>query len=69
MSRILLATVAGLLGFTLYVGVVLALADALYPLHWALQVLFFVVAGTVWVFPAKLLLFWAAGQPIRASRK
>ena len=69
MPRILIATLTGLLGFTLYIGLVLALADLLYPLYWALQVLFFVVAGTLWVFPAKFLLFWAARQPIRASRK
>ena len=27
-----------------------------------LQVPFFVVAGIAWAFPAKWLMFWAAGQ-------
>ena len=70
MPRILFATIGGLLGFALYVVAILALADALYPLHWALQGLFFLAAGTLWVFPAKWLLFWAARyRPERASRK
>ena len=30
--------------------------------HWLLQVPFFVVAGIAWAFPAKWLMFWAAGQ-------
>ena len=70
MPRILIATIGGLLGFALYVGAVLALADLLYPMHWAAQGLFFVAAGTLWVFPAKSLLFWAARyQPVKAPRR
>ncbi len=70
MPRILIATVTGLLGFALYVGAVLALADVLYPMHWAAQGVFFVAAGILWVFPAKALLYWAARyKPIRPSRK
>ncbi len=32
------------------------------PQHWLLQVPYFVIAGVAWAFPAKWLMFWAAGQ-------
>ncbi|MGG5888622.1 DUF2842 domain-containing protein [Falsiroseomonas sp. HC035] len=60
MSRIAIALVAGLLGFTLYVMVVVALADHVLGLHWLVQVLYFAAAGILWAFPAKSLMFWAA---------
>jgi len=62
MSRIAIAAPVGILGFLLYIGVVVALADHVLGWHWALQVPYFVVAGIAWVFPAKWLMFWAAGQ-------
>ena len=62
MSRIPIAVVVGLLGFAAYVALVVALADHVITQHWALQVPFFLVAGIVWAFPAKWLMFWAAGQ-------
>jgi hypothetical protein len=57
--RIVVAVVAGLLGFLLYVAAVVALADQM-PRHWAVQVLYFVVAGSAWVVPARWLMLWAA---------
>ena len=62
MSRIAIAVPVGLLGFFLYVGLVLKAADHVLGWHWLLQVPFFVVAGIAWAFPAKWLMFWAAGQ-------
>jgi hypothetical protein len=62
MSRILIAAPLGVLGFLLYIGLVVALADQVLTLHWALQVPFFVIAGLIWAWPAKWLMFWAAGQ-------
>ena len=53
---------SGLLGFLLYVGLVLRLADHVLQWHWLLQVPFFLVAGIAWAFPARWLMFWAAGQ-------
>jgi hypothetical protein len=62
MPRILFATTAGLLGFFAYVAAVLALADTLGHVNWALQLLFFVVAGIAWVLPARWLMLWGAGK-------
>jgi hypothetical protein len=62
MSRISIAVPAGLLGFAAYVALVVTLADHVIALHWVVQAVFFLVAGVVWAFPAKWLMFWAAGQ-------
>jgi Protein of unknown function (DUF2842) len=62
MSRIAIAVPVGLLGFALYIGVVVALADHVLRGHWLLQVAYFLVTGIVWAFPARWLMFWAAGQ-------
>ena len=62
MSRIAIAVPLGLLGFLLYVGLVVALADLISGAHWVVQALYFLFTGIVWVFPAKWLMFWAAGQ-------
>jgi hypothetical protein len=60
MPRILIATLVGLAGFVAYVVAVVTLVDYLPPLHWTLQALFFLVAGTVWVLPIRSLMYWAA---------
>jgi hypothetical protein len=60
MSRIAIAAVGGTLGFILYVMAVVALADHVLALHWLVQVVYFVVAGLIWAWPAKALMFWAA---------
>ena len=62
MSRIAIAVPLGLLSFVAYIAIVVALADHVIVLHWALQVPYFLVAGIAWAFPAKWLIFWAAGQ-------
>jgi hypothetical protein len=60
MSRTVIAVPLGLLGFLLYVGAVVALADHVLPLHWAAQMLYFVLAGVAWAWPAQWLVLWAA---------
>ena len=60
MSRIPVAILAALVGFTAYVGLTVTLADFVMPLHWSLQTLYFLVAGTAWVFPMRTLMYWAA---------
>jgi hypothetical protein len=60
MPRIFIATVAGLAGFLAYVVAAVSLADYLSPMHWAVQALFFLVAGVAWVVPARSLMLWAA---------
>ncbi|MBB4658570.1 DUF2842 domain-containing protein [Parvularcula dongshanensis] len=41
----------------LYVGLVLWIADHL-PSHWAIYLVFYVVAGTAWAFPLKPVFRW-----------
>ena len=62
MSRIAIAVPLGLLGFALYVGVVVALGDLVLGRHWALEMLYFLFAGIAWAFPARWLMMWAAGK-------
>jgi hypothetical protein len=60
MSRTLIATVAGLAGFLVYVVAIMILSDRIMSAHWAVQALFFLVAGVLWVIPARALMLWAA---------
>jgi Protein of unknown function (DUF2842) len=59
-SRILPATLVGLAGFTAYLVAAVTLFDRVASAHWAVQALYFVVAGTLWVIPARWLMLWAA---------
>ncbi|MBW8270433.1 DUF2842 domain-containing protein [Caldovatus aquaticus] len=61
-ARTGLALLIGLLGFALYVGGIVALADRVRGLHWAVEALYFALAGVLWVPPARALLLWAAGR-------
>ncbi len=63
MSRIPLAVLAFLIGFTAYVAAAVALADHVLMLHWTVQAVYFVVAGVAWAWPARALMFWAARHP------
>ena len=60
MSRVAIAVLVGLLGFLLYVGAVVALADRVLGLHWIVQTLYFIAAGIAWAWPAQRLMYWAA---------
>ena len=62
MSRIPIAIIAGLVGFALYVATVMILADYVLAWHWTIQAVYFITAGTLWVFPIRWLMFWGAGQ-------
>ncbi len=62
MSRPQIAVPLGLLGFLAYIVAVMNLADLVVSRHWALQVPFFLVAGTLWAWPAHRLILWAAGK-------
>jgi hypothetical protein len=64
MSRNLIASLAGIGGFLAYVAVVLLLSDHVRSLHWTVELLFYAVAGIIWVWPAKWLIAWA----VRGSR-
>ena len=60
MPRILFASVVGLAGFLAYLVAAVTLYDQVASLHWALQALYFVLAGTIWVIPIRSLMIWAA---------
>ena len=62
MSRIPVAVIGGLIGFASYVAVVVALGDHVAHANWALQALYFLVVGTVWVMPARWLMLWSVHQ-------
>ena len=63
MSRGKLAFLIGMIGFIVYIGVVVALGDYVIPLHWSLHIVYYVFFGIVWVVPAKRLILWAARAP------
>ena len=62
MSRVPVAVIGGLLGFAAYVAAVVALGDRVAHVHWAVQALYFVVVGTVWVMPVRWLMLWSVHQ-------
>ena len=45
-------------GLALYAALVATVADWL-PEHWAIDALFYAVAGVLWVYPAARLIAWA----------
>jgi hypothetical protein len=53
------ALIAGLVGFFAYLLVVLEIAAWLSGAHWAVELLFFALAGIIWAFPATRLIRWA----------
>ncbi len=60
MSRTPLASLIGILGFFAYIAAVVVLADVVLRQHWTVQLVYFIAAGILWVWPAKWLMFWAA---------
>jgi hypothetical protein len=60
MSRGKLAFLIGVVGFIVYIGVVVALGDFVVRSHWAIQLAYYVICGIIWVVPAKRLIEWAA---------
>ncbi|WP_206935180.1 DUF2842 domain-containing protein [Roseococcus thiosulfatophilus] len=61
MSRTSLAILIGIVGFVLYILAVVALGDYVVLAHWAVQTVYYVVVGIIWVWPAKWLMIWGAG--------
>ena len=60
MPRVLIATLAGLVGFILYLAAAVTLADPVQRLHWSVQAMYFLAAGLLWTIPARWLMYWAA---------
>lgn len=63
MGRGTIAALGGIAAFAVYLWLVLEIAMVLSGIHWALDVVFFGLAGIVWAFPAARLVRWVvAGQ-------
>ena len=60
MSRGKLAFLIGVVGFIVYIAVVVALGDFVVQRHWALQLVYYIFFGIIWVIPAKRLIEWGA---------
>jgi hypothetical protein len=57
-SRKLVGMIALLAGLTAYVAVVVTVATSWLPDHWAVQLVFYAVAGVAWALPLKPLMAW-----------
>ena len=62
MSRPAIATLAGLSFVFFYIAFVVAIPDLFGRLHWALEALYWLVAGVAWVFPVRWLMLWSVGK-------
>jgi hypothetical protein len=62
MPRTAIALFAAFAFLAAYLAAVMAASDYIVPLHWALQALFFLAAGVLWVPPVHFLILWAAGK-------
>lgn len=63
MSRGKIALLVGIIGFIIYIAVVVALGDFFVSRHWTIQVVYYTITGFFWVFPAIRLIKWAARAP------
>lgn len=48
----------GLLGFMVYIILITRLGDAIFPMHLALEIIYYAVAGIGWIFPAMWFIKW-----------
>ncbi len=62
MSRAPIALLASVIWFIAYIAGAVALADLLAPMHWAVQAVYFLVAGVLWVGPVVWLMRWSLGR-------
>ncbi|WP_421989243.1 DUF2842 domain-containing protein [Roseococcus sp.] len=61
MSRGKSAMLIGIVGFFIYIAIVVKIGDFFVNQHWAIQVVYYFIAGFFWVFPAISLIKWGAG--------
>ena len=60
MSRTPVATLAICVFVLGWIAAAAVLADAVRPLHWAIQAVYYPLAGFLWVFPVRWLMLWGA---------
>jgi uncharacterized protein YacL len=61
--RILFGTLGLVLGLGVYALLVMRLAIAIVPDQWAVQLVFYAVAGMLWIYPAAKLTRWMQDLP------
>jgi hypothetical protein len=61
--RILYGTIILLLGLGLYALAVMVVAVDFLPAQWAVELVYYLVTGIAWVFPAALLTRWMQDLP------
>ncbi len=59
MSRRILATIAGLAFVSGYIVAAVVLADALGRMNWAIEAVYWCIAGVIWVLPIRSLMLWS----------
>jgi hypothetical protein len=62
MSRVPVATFAGLMFVIAWIAAATLLADHVRPLSWVVQAIYYPIAGFAWVFPVRWLMLWAVHQ-------
>ena len=63
MSRSKIALLIGVIGFIAYIAIVVWIGDFFVRQHWAIQAVYYITMGFVWVFPAIRLIKWGARAP------
>jgi hypothetical protein len=61
-ARKLIGGVILVVGVAVYALLAMRLAVAILPHNWAAELAYAVVAGVVWVFPFRRLLYWMEGK-------
>ena len=61
-SRIPVASLAGLTFMAAWIAAAMVLADHVFALNFAVQFVYFAVVGFVWVFPIRWLMLWSVHQ-------
>ena len=57
-ARKLLGTLILMVGLSVYAFAAVWLVTSALPDHWAVQIIFYPVAGIAWAFPARYLINW-----------
>jgi hypothetical protein len=61
MSRPFAATLMGVLFIVAYIAAAITIPDML-PDQWAVQAVYFLLAGVLWVLPVRWLMLWSVGK-------
>jgi len=61
-SRVPVASVAGLAFMAAWISAATVLADHVFALNFLVQFVYFAVVGFVWVFPIRWLMLWSVHQ-------